>query len=241
MKLIEITKDEIKGKIGLMPLGSIEQHGPHLPMGTDGIVVEWIAQKVEERFRDQVLLYPTLYYGCSKEHYGFPFLSVGYLNMINFLLDIVNSSKNAGISSLIIVNGHGGNESVLDIIRREVNMSNDNCFKLHIFSMVGRDRDLFPNIIDMHAGSVETSRIYAINRRLVREDKLKEVDDFTIKNGVFKMIPTSEANKYGIINVGGRVEIDEEKGRMSLESSVKDLSDLVRKVLEQIKNCGSNA
>ena len=234
MRLIEITRDEIKGKIGLLPIGSIEQHGPHLPLGTDGIIAEWIAERVEEAFKEDVLLYPTLYYGCSKEHFGFPFISIGYVNMINFLLDVVRSSKDAGLSSLIIVNGHGGNESVLDIVRREINMSDD-CFKLYVFSLVGRDN--FEGVIDMHAGSVETSKIYAIKKELVRVEKLREVDDFSVKEGVFKTIPTSRANKYGIINIGGKVEIDEVRGKKALENAVKDLSELVKKVLEEVRKC----
>ncbi|BCU70919.1 creatininase family protein [Stygiolobus caldivivus] len=240
MKLIEATREEIRGKIGLMPIGSIEQHGPHLPLGTDGIIAEWIAQRVEEKFRDKVLLYPTLYYGCSKEHYGFPHLSIGYINMFNFLMDIVTTSKNAGVSSLVIVNGHGGNESVLDLVRRETNMNGDKCFKVHVFSMVGRDRELF-NVIDMHAGSAETSRIYAINKELVRKENLESVDDYTVNEGVFKTIPISEANKYGIINIGGKVEIDEDKGRKSLEKAVDELSILVSKIIEELKKCNNRA
>jgi creatinine amidohydrolase len=66
IKIIEITKDEIKGKIGLMLLGSVERRGRLLPMGTDETEVERMAYKVEEKIRDEVFFFPTLYYCCLK-------------------------------------------------------------------------------------------------------------------------------------------------------------------------------
>jgi len=60
MRVLEVTRDDIpKDFIILIPIGSIEQHGPHLPLGTDSIIAEHVAGEVERRFSGKVLLYPT--------------------------------------------------------------------------------------------------------------------------------------------------------------------------------------
>ncbi len=228
MKLLEATREMVKGKIGVMPVGSVEQHGPHLPMGTDSLIAEWLASSLESSHKEEVVLFPTLAYGCSFEHGKLPFLGVSYVTMINFLTELMESAKSSGISSVILVNGHGGNESLLDVVRRQVNFKNDR-FKVHLFSMVGRDKGLF-SVVDMHAGSLETSRMFFIRPELVRMDKIEEIKDFSVREGVFQILSTDQANPYGVINVGGRIEVIKEKGEESMKRALADLESLFLKV-----------
>lgn len=224
MYLIYSTKDDVKkDMVALLPIGSVEQHGPHLPMGTDSIIVEEIAKRVEKELHDDVMVFPTIYYSCSLEHTGFPFFGVNYINFANYLLDLLEKIKEH-FKAAVILNGHGGNESILDVVMRQVNFTSKK-FKVYIFSIVGRDKDLFEGL-DMHAGSLETSRIKYLYPELVREDKLKEIKDLSVKNGVFKTITAAEANSYGIINIG-RFEIDPEKGKVSIERMVEELKKLI--------------
>ncbi|MCI2415610.1 MAG: creatininase family protein [Candidatus Aramenus sp.] len=232
MKLLEITREEVKGKIGVMPIGSVEQHGPHLPMGTDSIVAEWLASQLESKYGDEVVLFPPLTYGCSWEHGRQPFVGISYVTMINFLTELMESARNAGLLSMILVNGHGGNESVLDVVRRQVNFRNRG-FKVYLFSMVGRDRGLFQGV-DMHAGSVETSRMLFLRRELVRLEKISEVKDLSVKEGVFQTITTEEANLHGVINLGGRIEVDASKGETSMMRALRELEELFLKVREKV-------
>ncbi|MCY0850204.1 creatininase family protein [Sulfuracidifex metallicus] len=232
MKLLEVTRDQVKGKVGVIAIGSIEQHGPHLPMGTDSLMAEWLASQLESSYPEEVILFPTLTYGCSFEHGNQPFIGVSYINMINFLTDLAESTKRAGLLSLIIVNGHGGNESLLDVVRRQVNFANEK-FKVYLFSMVGRDKGLF-NVIDMHAGSVETSRMFFLKPSLVRMEKLKEIRDFSVKEGVFQTITTDKANPYGVINVGGDVQVDPKKGEESMRNAYADLESLFLRVKQSL-------
>ncbi len=225
MKLLEITRDNIGGKIGLLPIGSIEQHGPHLPMGTDSIIAETIARKVEEKYKEDVILFPTIFYGCSLEHSGFPFMGISYVTMIKYMIEILKTTKKSGLKSVIIINAHGGNESVLDVIKRQINFTSKH-FKVYIFSLIGKNNDLF-NVIDMHSGSLETSIIKAINPNLVKEDKIKEIKDYSVKDGVFNTITTYEANPYGVINIGGKIEIDENKGKIFIDRAVSELEKLL--------------
>ncbi len=234
MKLLEVTRDSVKGMIGVMPVGSVEQHGPHLPMGTDSLIAEWLASSLEAMHRDDVLLFPTVTYTCSWEHGRQPFLSVSYSTMISYLTEVMETARDSGIASVIVVNGHGGNESLLDVVRRQVNFRS-NHFKVYLFSMVGRDRDLFP-VVDMHAGSVESSRLAFVRPYLVRREKVREVEDLSVKEGVFQTITTDEANPHGVINVGGNIEVDERKGEESMRRALADLETLFTKVKERVRS-----
>ncbi|MEM4139269.1 MAG: creatininase family protein, partial [Sulfolobaceae archaeon] len=148
----------------------------------------------------------------------------------NYMLDVLNSLKQL-FRAVVIINGHGGNESVLDVIRRQVNFTNDD-FKVYIFNIPGKNKELF-NENDMHAGSLESSEVKAINPDLVRDEKLREVKDYTVKKGVFETVTAPQANPYGIINIGGGVKIDKEKGERALKLIIKELKELVEEILRE--------
>ncbi|ACP47474.1 Creatininase [Sulfolobus islandicus Y.N.15.51] len=224
MKLIEITRDEIREDlVGLVPVGSIEQHGPHLPMGTDSIISENVASKAEEKLKETTLLFPTVYYGVSLEHKGFPFISLSFQTAISFFNDLLESIfKDLGLRRIIIVNGHGGNSYFLPLVQREFNMKYSNA-KVMIFNIFGEEEKLLFNVNDLHAGTVETSKIYAIDKRVVRLNKIEEIKSYDVRDGVFVYYSTKEANQFGVLNDGKPIRIDEELGKKILADTVNKL------------------
>ena len=96
----------------LVPVGSCEQHGPHLPFDTDTRIAVAVANAVARR-RDDVLLAPALAYGSSGEHQSFPgTLSIGTEALVQVLVELGRSAFPEGGSphrALVFVNGHGGN------------------------------------------------------------------------------------------------------------------------------------
>lgn len=97
-------------KIILLPLGAIEQHGPHLPVSTDTDIVTEIAKYAEEQLPDDVLLCPTLAVGSSHHHLAFGgTLSVSPQLYTQFIIEIVESILKGGFTKIILLNGHGGN------------------------------------------------------------------------------------------------------------------------------------
>ncbi|EZQ10351.1 creatininase [Candidatus Acidianus copahuensis] len=227
MEILKVTREEVPGKVGIIPIGSVEQHGPHLPMGTDSLIAEWVARQVERRNEKEVLLFPTIYYGCSLEHNGFPYVGISYVTMINYLVDLLNATKDSGIKSIIIINGHGGNRSVLDIVARQINFTSSS-FKVYVFN-INSDEELGLPGPDLHAGSVETSRIKAIDKDLVKDEKIDEIKDFSYKEGVFSTLTVKEANQYGVI--GNGIVVDAEKGIMSLIEVVNKVEELLKKII----------
>ncbi|SCX43783.1 creatinine amidohydrolase [Klenkia marina] len=130
----------------VVPLGSVEQHGPHLPLGTDIAVAAAVAAGLVER-RPDLLLAPAVPYGASGEHEGFPgTVSIG-TGALTALLVELGRSAGRWAGRLLVVNGHGGN---LDALRAAV----------PVLRHEGRDVAWFPCGVpggDAHAGRTETS------------------------------------------------------------------------------------
>ncbi len=94
----------------LIPLGSCEQHGHHLPLFVDTIQVTRIAERVEQRLADRVLLLPTLWLGSSHHHKDFPgTVSVLPSLYAQMIAQVATSVLGAGFERLFFLNGHGGN------------------------------------------------------------------------------------------------------------------------------------
>jgi len=97
----------------LLPLGSTEQHGPHLPFATDTVIAEAVAERVAERM-DGVLRLPALPLGCASEHLSFPgTLSLAPETLEAILHDVAHALARHGFTRLLVFTAHGGNYVVL--------------------------------------------------------------------------------------------------------------------------------
>jgi creatinine amidohydrolase len=159
-------------RVAVLPIGSFEQHGDFLPLITDTIVACLIARRLSTDY--PLLLLPPLTLSCSHEHSGFAgTVSLSAQTLIAVVTDIVESLRNTGIERLAIVNGHGGNYVLSNIVQQ---------------ANVGRPRMvLFPGRVeweaartaaglqasggeDMHAGELEVSLLLHAYPDLVGED-----------------------------------------------------------------------
>ena len=105
----------------LLPLGSFEQHGPHLPLTTDTDLVSAIALGVEQALPSQVLLLPCLWTGHSTHHMHFPgTLDVPQLHYMGLIQDLCRSIFSMGATRIFLLNGHGGNDIPVRAALREV-------------------------------------------------------------------------------------------------------------------------
>src|SRR5579872_5228377 len=116
MKLAELAWTEVaaldRGIVVLIPTGSLEQHGPHLPLFTDSILVTAVAEAVEGQLNDLVLLTPTLWLGASTHHLPFAgSLSASFESYVLAINAVVDSLSGQGFERFFIINGHGGNTS----------------------------------------------------------------------------------------------------------------------------------
>jgi creatinine amidohydrolase len=114
MKLLEMKWPEVERQalecVALCPAGALEQHGQHLPLGTDTMIVTHIAEQVEVRCRDWVVLLPTLWMGSSHHHLGFAgTVSVSAPLFTEMAAQEARCLVSAGFRKIVFLNGHGGN------------------------------------------------------------------------------------------------------------------------------------
>lgn len=117
MKLQTITSHEFanaKYRCAVLPVGTIEAHGTHLPLGTDNIIPDHIAERIEKEFGDDVLVMPGVMYGhtyyLEKWHGS---INIPTPVLREYLVSIGREIKRNGIDKILFLNGHGGNDSVL--------------------------------------------------------------------------------------------------------------------------------
>ena len=103
----------------VLPIGSLEYHGEHLPFGTDSLVAESLAEAVSQRVEGMLCL-PTLPFGMSHHYSSFPLaLTLSTVTLISVLKELLESLNQHGIRRLLVVNGHDGNIPAIDAATRE--------------------------------------------------------------------------------------------------------------------------
>ena len=167
------TADEAErcATVAVLPVGSYEQHGPHLPLTTDTLVASGIAQRLAEEYR--LLPLPPITIACSHEHAGWAgTVSISSRTLTAMIYDIAESLARSGIHQLVLVNGHGGNY-VLSNITQEANIErprmalypghDDWTSARQAAGLTSSAHD------DMHAGEIETSLLLHLYPEQVRE------------------------------------------------------------------------
>jgi creatinine amidohydrolase len=152
----------------LVPVGSCEQHGPHLPIGTDTLIASAIATDVAAR-APRRLVAPALAITASGEHQGFPgTLSIGTEVMTAVLVELVRSAGWA--ERVVLVNGHGGN---VDAMRSASQVFEHEQRRVLVWWPDLADATDAPGSLrdDLHAGRVETSLLLALHPELVRHER----------------------------------------------------------------------
>jgi creatinine amidohydrolase len=127
-RFIDLTAPQIAAlpaeTVAVLPLGAIEQHGPHLPVSTDYVTATEAAQAAVEVAAGAsvpVVLLPGLAYTKSDEHHTFPgTIWLSWDTLMRTLVDIGRSLQTSGISRLLFVNGHGGNSALGQVACREI-------------------------------------------------------------------------------------------------------------------------
>ncbi len=122
----EINEAAKAGKVVLLPIGSTEQHGHHLPLDTDNFLARSVCEVAARHAPREMLVMPTIPYGYNEHAQDFPgTIHVTYEHFIAYCLDVCKSVAYAGFDRIVIVDGHGSNEHLCEFIARRATLETD--------------------------------------------------------------------------------------------------------------------
>src|SRR6188474_2693858 len=132
-------------KVVILPTGSTEQHGPHLPLDTDVFLAETVCLEAARRAPDRLLVLPPISYGLNLHHIDFPgTIHIEPETFIAFCLNITKSVAYHGFKKILIVNGHGSNGPLVDLIARKTVLATRSlCFATSYFQFL---REAFESV-----------------------------------------------------------------------------------------------
>lgn len=252
-ELVEIANQD--GSILIIPIGSVEQHGKHLPVATDALLVNSVANSGAERVYDSlpVVVAPLVWFGRSPHHLSFGgTLSLQTATLHDLLTDIANTALENEFDSILFLNGHGGNMSIISETVRDIGVDNSQCeiLGLTYFHLLG---DTIDEIRDSdsggisHGGELETSLMLYLFSDLVKTDKMeatprKEPYD-EARQDLFEDGPLSVYRSFDEYSSSGAIGepqlATEKKGKEIFAHLTDDLADLLKIIHKQNKTTRS--
>ncbi len=235
--------DDKANTVIVQPMGAIEQHGPHLPLIVDAAIATAVIGQALEKLEPEVPVYvlPTLHYGKSNEHWGFPgTITLSAATLGATLTEVAQSLYRAGFRKLVLLNGHGGQPQVLEIVARDLHQKHADflLFPLFVWNAPHAAAELLTpkeRALGIHAGDAETSVLLSLLPDQVHMDRAVTEYPPLQEDGLLSMegkLPfawtTRDLSRSGV--VGDATAATREKGDRILNS----VSDGWVKVLREL-------
>lgn len=212
----------------LLPVGSLEQHGPHAALDTDTTLAEIVAERGADVADESCAVAPSLPYGISEEHRAFA--GTLWLRPETFrsvLRDIVSGCAHHGWDRVVLINGHGGNAAALQEVAAR--LQRDHVARVATFTWFDAI-DLETHAMG-HAGPVETAALLAGAADRVQEDRVEEAAADAVGRwgrwvgGTNLAYDTDEFTENGV--VGDPSEATAELGEALLDQAARSLSAVI--------------
>jgi creatinine amidohydrolase len=231
------------GTVVVIPVAAIEQHGYHLPIDVDNLLVEHVTEEAALRSKGDIIVAPMIHYGFNEHNMGFPgTISIRDTVFTDFCYDVAHSFVRQGYDRLVFVNGHGSNQMLCNLAARRINNSTPALCASVAHWALARDavtrlrESAFPGGM-AHACEFETAIYLHLNADLVDMEKAgpretpSTIEHF-VYDDLFGSGPVNLVNRWSRISESG-VEGDPrlataEKGKAFAECSVENLLSFCR-------------
>lgn len=170
-------------KVILLPVGSTEQHGPHLPLDVDSLIANSVCLEAGRLSSEKILIAPVISYGYNIHAFDYPgTMHVGHNHLLGFCLSVCKSFAYHGFKRIVMVNGHGGNSAVLELVSRRAILETDALVTSFTWwNLLGVDPSFLSSVRESvfpggtgHACEVETSVYLHLAGEKVQMDKAKD-------------------------------------------------------------------
>ncbi len=239
--------------VALLPIGSVEQHGPHLPLGTDYLIAYKISLILSGCFNKnfsktniRLIVLPPVPYGYSIMWSAYPgTVTIGTDTLRLLIRDVIKSVYSSGVKHVLVINAHAGNSEVLKVVLREVveELNDLSAYLVTIWDAIG---DVINEIMQtkfFHADETETSLALALNIRVLStipdgEKVARFYDDYWHSLDLTKRPKAYVFRKesHKIIGSGafGNPKLgSKDKGDILIDNLIRRLSDFIIKVTNQ--------
>jgi len=172
--------------IAVLPLAATEQHGPHLPVGTDTLIAQAYLARVQTLLPAQIpaSFLPTQSIGFSIEHIDYPgTVTLPYHVAIRHWMSLGESVARSGVKKIVMVTSHGGNSAPMAIVAQELRSRLGMLAVTTNWHRFGTPDGLFPDeeiAHGIHGGAIETSIMLAAQPEMVRQDKIANFEPASI-------------------------------------------------------------
>jgi creatinine amidohydrolase len=234
--LRDLPRDRV---LVLAPIAACEQHSLHLPTFTDTILVTAVAEGVEQKLPERLLLLPTQWIGASSHHLRFgATLSADVDTHIDLLCDLLKPLLDDGHERLLILNGHGGNIDTMHVALRRLQgvyparqLSAASYWELAEKELAAVAEG--PRKTMGHACEFETSMILALRPELVRRDRIRDdpPPSEPALRGLFLPEDMKQKTDHGAVGYPERASAD--KGRKMLQAAIDRTAEVIQALLDR--------
>ena len=237
LKAYELRDLAVRGAMVIVPVGSTEQHGPHLPVQVDALLAGEVSRRAARRAWDTapVVVMPPVWTGLAEHHMSLGgTITLDYATFAALLGDICHSIARHGFGRILILNGHGGNITGLNVLTGELAQELDAIVAMACYWTLDAAAEAFADILEVqtnvrHAGEAETSMLLALRPDLVDMEAAARIDPpmegLSARGDAYRWRPIAHWTESGVI--GAPAAATAEKGERLLDAAGQAVADTI--------------
>ena len=244
----EVRRAAGEDRVCLIPAGTLEDHGPHLPLDADTRIATEICRAAAERVPDDVVLCPPVIHGFTPHHMDFPgAITIGWETFVRYCTDIGTSLAHHGFKRIFFLNGHGSNIPLIDMATRLIGLDNPDVLAAGAFYLTSPEsQGVIADVRDSdvggmgHACELETSIYLHLDPGAVAMDKAVDENSFPEgpncwmdwSDGPLKLMPWWNAISHTGVH-GAATKATGDKGKVLFEQAVNECIAFVRELKDK--------